>query len=245
VVREVILGGEGIDAVAAYRGRYALDALVRAVAPEWERIDAMIVPTVPFAPTIDEVAADPHGVNARLGTYTNFVNLMDLCALALPAGARSTGVPFGVQLIAPAFSDAFLCGLGARFEARTVRLAVVGAHLRGQPLNHQLTGRGARLVAATRTSADYRLHALAGTVPPKPGLVRAPGPEAVAVEVEVWELGEAEFGSFVAEVPPPLAIGTVRLEGGEDVAGFVCEPGGLVGARDISHHGGWRAFLAS
>jgi allophanate hydrolase len=245
VVRQVILGAEGIDAVAAYRGRYALDALMRAAAPEWERIDAMIVPTVPFAPTINEVVADPHGVNAALGTYTNFVNLMDLCALALPAGARASGVPFGVQLIAPAFADAFLCALGGRFEARTVRLAVVGAHLRGQPLNHQLTGRGARLVAATRTSADYRLHRLPGTVPPKPGLVRAPGQGAVAIEVEVWELGEREFGSFVAEVPPPLAIGTVRLESGDEVAGFVCEPGALDGAEDISHHGGWRAFLAS
>ncbi len=169
VVRSVILGAEGIDAVAAYRGGYALDALVRAAAPQWERMDALIVPTVPFAPTIDEVAADPHGVNAALGTYTNFVNLMDLCALALPAGTRSSGVPFGVQLIAPAFQDAFLCAVGSRFAERTTRIAVVGAHLAGQPLNHQLTGRGGRLVEATRTSADYRLHRLPGTVPPKPG----------------------------------------------------------------------------
>lgn len=245
VVRAVIMGAEGIDAVAAYRGQYALDALVRAAAPEWERMDALVVPTVPSAPTIAEVEADPHGVNAALGTYTNFVNLMDLCALAVPAGTRANGVPFGVQLIAPAFSDALLCALGGRFAARTTRIAVVGAHLSGQPLNHQLTGRGARLVAATRTAADYRLHRLPGTVPPKPGLVRAPGPDAVAIEVEVWELGEAEFGSFVDEVPPPLAIGTVRLADGSDVAGFVCEPGALEGAEDISRHGGWRAFLAS
>jgi allophanate hydrolase len=245
VVRAVILGAEGIDAVAAYRGRYALDALVREAAPQWERMDALIVPAVPSAPTIDEVAADPHGVNAALGTYTNFVNLMDLCALALPAGRRASGVPFGVQLIAPAFSDGLLCALGARLERRTVRLAVVGAHLRGQPLNHQLTARGARFVAATRTSADYRLHRLPDTVPPKPGLVRAPGPGAAPIEVEVWDLGEAEFGSFTAEVPPPLAIGTVRLEDGADVAGFVCEPGALAGAEEITRHGGWRAFLAS
>lgn len=122
---------------------------------------------------------------------------------------------------------------------------MVGAHLSGQPLNRQLTGRGARLVAATRTSADYRLYRLPGTVPPKPGLVRTAGPGAVAIEIEVWELGEAEFGSFVAEVPPPLAIGTVSLESGEDVAGFVCEPGALDGASDISQHGGWRAYLAA
>ncbi len=245
VVRQVILGAEGIDAVAAYRGRYALDALVAEAAPAWEDMDALLVPTIPFAPTIAEVQADPHGVNAALGTYTDFVNLMDLCALALPAGTRSTGVPFGVQLVAPAFGDALLCDIGARAEGRSVRIAVVGAHLTGQPLNHQLTGRGGRLVAATRTSSDYRLHRLPGTVPPKPGLVRAPGPDAVAIEVEVWELDEAAFGSFVAEVPPPLAIGTVRLEGGDEVAGFVCEPAALEGARDISHHGGWRAFLAA
>ena len=245
VVREVIMGAEGIDAVDAYRGRYALDALIAEAAPAWEDMDALLVPAIPSAPTIAEVEADPHGVNAALGTYTRFVNLMDLCALALPAGTRSTGVPFGVQLVAPAFGDALLCDVGTRFEGRSVRIAVVGAHLSGQPLNHQLTGRGGRLVAATRTSRDYRLHRLPGTVPPKPGLVRAPGPDAVAVEVEVWELGEAEFGSFVAEVPPPLAIGTVELEGGDAVAGFVCEPGALEGARDISHHGGWRAFLAA
>ena len=244
IVRDVILGAEGIDAVAAYRGQYALDALIRDAAPVWERIDAMMLPTIPYAPTIDQVAADPHGVNAALGTYTNFVNLMDLCAVALPGGSRASGVPFGVQLIAPAFHDAFLCQLGARFESRTVQIVVVGAHLRGQPLNHQLTGRGARLVAATRTSADYRLFRLPETVPPKPGLVRTAEPGAVSIEVEVWELGEREFGSFVAEVPPPLAIGTVRLESGEDVSGFVCEPHALAGAIDISHHGGWRAFLA-
>ena len=245
VVRSVIMGAEGIDAVAAYRGRYALDALVAEAAPTWERIDALLVPTVPYAPTHAQVAADPHGVNAALGTFTNFVNLMDLCALALPAGRRASGVPFGIQLVAPALHDAFLCELGARLEARTVRLAVVGAHLAGQPLNHQLTGRGARLVSTTRTAAEYRLVALPGTVPPKPGLARAPDGGGAAIEVEVWELGEREFGSFVAEVPPPLAIGTLALEGGEEVCGFVCEPWALEGARDISHLGGWRAYLAA
>jgi len=242
VVRDVIMGAAGIDAVAAYRGRYALDALVRAAAPAWERMDALLLPTVPFAPTIDEVAADPHGVNAALGTYTNFVNLMDLCALALPAGRRASGVPFGVQLIAPPMSDALLCAIGTRTERRTVRLAVVGAHLTGQPLEHQLTTRGGRRVLTTRTAPGYRLYALAGTVPPKPGLVRVPE-GGVAIEVEVWELDEAAFGSFTAEVPPPLAIGTLRLADGEEVAGFVCEPAALDGARDISSHGGWRAYL--
>jgi allophanate hydrolase len=208
-------------------------------------MDALMVPTVPFAPTIAEVAADPVGVNATLGTYTNFVNLMDLCALAIPAGTRRSGVPFGVQLIAPAFEDDLLCAIGGRFEARTTRIAVVGAHLRGQPLNRQLTGRGARLVSATRTAPDYRLFRLPDTVPPKPGLVHVTDGSGVAIEVEVWELGEREFGSFVDEVPPPLAIGTVVLADGSQVAGFVCEPHALDGAPDISEHGGWRGFLAS
>ncbi len=244
VVREVIMGAEGIDAVAAYRGRYALDALVRQAAPTWGRIDALLVPTIPFAPTIAEVQADPHGVNAALGTYTNFVNLMDLCALALPAGTRASGVPFGVQLVAPAMRDAFLCGLGTLLERRTVQVAVVGAHLHGQPLEHQLTGRGARRLRTTRTAPEYRLHALAGTVPAKPGLEWV-GDGGAPIEVEVWELGEREFGTFVDEVPPPLGIGTLRLEGGGLVAGFVCEPGGLAGAEDITAHGGWRAWLAT
>ena len=244
VVRSVIMGAEGIDAVAAYRGRYALDALVEESAPTWEAVDALMVPTVPWAPTHAEVAADPHGVNAALGTYTNFVNLMDLCAVAIPAGTRASGVPFGVQLIAPPLRDALLCAIGGRLEARTRRLAVVGAHLDGQPLNHQLTSRGARLVATTATAPEYRLVALPGTVPPKPGLARTPDGGA-AIEVEVWELGEAEFGSFVAEVPPPLAIGTLALADGSRVSGFVCEPWALDGAEDISRHGGWRAYLAS
>ena len=245
VVRQIILAAQHIDAVSAYRGQYALDELIRTAAPQWHRMDALMVPTVPFAPTIAEVAADPVGVNATLGTYTNFVNLMDLSALAIPAGTRRSGVPFGVQLIAPAFEEDLLCALGGRFEARTTRIAVVGAHLRGQPLNRQLTGRGARLVSATRTAPDYRLFRLPDTVPPKPGLVHVTDGSGVAIEVEVWELGEREFGSFVDEVPPPLAIGTVVLADGSQVAGFVCEPHALDGAPDISEHGGWRGFLAS
>ncbi len=250
-VRDIILGAEGISAVEAYRGRYALDRLVASAAPQWEDMDALLLPTVPFAPTLARVAADPLGVNVALGTFTSFANMMDLCALALPAGRWSSGVDFGVQLLAPAFGDAFLLDLGTRFEAAApvaparVRLAVVGAHLVGQPLNHQLTGRGARLIATTRTAPEYRLYALSGTVPAKPGLVHAPGGGGAAVEVEVWEMGAREFGGFVAEVPPPLAIGTVVLDGGEAVKGFVCEPHAVDGARDISRLGGWRAYLAS
>jgi Allophanate hydrolase C-terminal domain len=184
-------------------------------------------------PPVVLIARDPGVLRRALG------------AAAIPASACALAIPGGALLQGPAFADALLCDLAGRAGAARVRIAVVGAHLSGQPLNHQLTGRGGRLVAATRTSPDYRLYRLPGTVPAKPGLVRAPGAGAVAIEVEVWELGEAEFGSFVAEVPPPLAIGTVRLQDGDEVAGFVCEPAALEGARDISHHGGWRAFLAA
>jgi allophanate hydrolase len=247
IVREVILGAEGIDAVAAYRGMYRLEELVEEAAPAWAGMDGLLLPTAGFAPTHDDVAADPHGVQAALGRYTNFVNLMDLCALALPAGARASGVPFGVQLIAPALQEGFLCELGGRLEgaappAGAVRLAVVGAHLRGEPLNHQLLDRGARLVAATATAPEYRLYRLPDADPAKPGLVRVAG-DGVEVEVEVWELGEREFGTFVAAVPPPLAIGTVRLMDGSEVKGFLCEPYAVAGARDISAFGGWRAYL--
>jgi allophanate hydrolase len=247
VVREVVARSVAPTAADAYRGMYALEALVARAAPVWASVDALALPTHVTAPTHAQVAADPHGVQARLGTYTNFVNLMDLCAVSVPAGRRACGVGFGLQLVAPALGDALVCDLAARFEAAaapaaSVHLAVVGAHLTGQPLNHQLTSRGARLVRTTRTAAGYRLYALRGTTPPKPGLVRGDG-DGTGPEVEVWELGLAAFGAFTAEVPPPLGIGTVTLADGTAVKGFVCEPAGLEGAEDITAHGGWRAYL--
>lgn len=252
VVRDVIVAAERIDGAAVFRGAQELADLVGVAAAEWSRMDVLALPTIPRPFTHAEVVADPHGVSAALGTYTNFVNLMDLCALQLPAGAWSSGIPFGLQLIAPAFQDEILIGLGERFEGdersptipEHVRLAVVGAHLTGQPLNHELVGRGARRVTTTTTTPDYRLYALAGTTPAKPGLVRTPDGGS-AIEVEVWELGLAEFGGFVAAIPPPLGIGSVELADGTMVRGFVCEPYGLTDARDITRFGGWRAFLAS
>ena len=248
VVRDVILAAADRTAVDAYTGRYRLDALIEAAAPVWEAVDMLALPTAAIAPTIDETLADPHGVQAKLGRYTNFVNLMDLCAVSLPAGARTGGAPFGIQLVAPAFGDALLAAVGTRFETTapqaTVRVAVVGAHLAGQPLNHQLVRRGGKLIAATHTAPGYRLFHLTGTVPPKPGLVRAADGGA-AIEVEVWELGVAEFGAFTAEVPPPLGIGNVTLADGSSVKGFMCEPGSLDGSDEITRFGGWRAYLAS
>jgi allophanate hydrolase len=204
-------------------------------------MDVLLVPTVPVFPTLAELEADPIGPNTRLGTYTNFVNLLDLAAIAIPSGSRADGLPFGVSLIAPAMTDRALCGL-ARDWAGLVELAVVGAHLAGMPLHHELDG--APLVERTTTSPDYRLHALAGTVPPKPGLVRTMTGGA-PIEVEVYALDALRFGAFTRNVPPPLAIGSVQLASGRWVKGFVCEPFALEGAEDITAFGGWRAYRAA
>jgi allophanate hydrolase len=179
---------------------------------------------------------------------------MDLAAIAIPAGVRSDGLPFGVSLIGPAFSDRALAALAGRMLGETqplleaapgcISIAVVGAHLSGQPLNTQLTERGARLLKSCRTWGDYRLFALPATVPPKPGLVRERGYQSTGIEAEVWSVPEDRFGGFVAAVPPPLAIGTVRLDSGEWVKGFVCEPLALEGAVEITGFGGWRKYLA-
>jgi len=254
-VAEIIMSGARYTAEDTFRALYRLEELKRRAAVEWSRMDVLLLPTAGTIYTIDAVDADPIRLNSNLGYYTNFVNLMDLAAIALPAGFRSTALPFGVSLIGPAFSDSALMTLGQRFlnEACAisgevpgcVRLAVVGAHLEGQPLNHQLTDRGARLARRCRTSPDYRLFALAGTAPPKPGLIRQPEFEGPGIEVEVWNMPEAAFGGFVASVPEPLAIGNIRLESGEWVKGFVCEPLGLIRATEITHFGGWKNYLSS
>jgi allophanate hydrolase len=272
VVRDIVLGARRFDAVDAFAGQYRLAELTRAAEAEWARMDVLLLPTTGTTYTIEAVLADPVRLNTNLGYYTNFVNLMDLSAIAVPAGFRDDGLPFGVTLIGPAFADGALATLADRLHRDQdptigatghqpagpvlaehaasdgapgmVRLAVVGAHLTGQPLNHQLTGRGARLVATTRTSGGYRLFSLPGTVPPKPGLVRDPS-GAGGIEVEVWELDTAGFGSFVAEVPAPMAIGTVELADGTTVKGFTCEPMAIRDALDITAHGGWRNWLVS
>jgi hypothetical protein len=208
--------------------------------------------------------------NTRLGVYTNFVNLMDLAAVAVPAGFRSDGIPFGVSLIGPSLTDGMLLTVadalhrslaGARLgatpivlsstppvavtevPAKQVTVAVVGAHLCGQPLNWQLVERGAKFVETTRTASGYRLYAFANTSPPKPGLV-FDGEGRGGIEVELWKMDEAAFGSFVALIPAPLGIGTLTLADGRTVKGFLCEAHGVRGAEDITTFGGWRAWLA-
>jgi allophanate hydrolase len=185
------------------------------------------------------------------------VNLLDMAAINVPAGFRDNGTGFGVSVIGPAWSDGALMRFAERLaalsdfatppldlqaSARTVRLAVVGAHLAGLPLHWQLTSRGARFIGGARTQASYRLYAIAASTPPKPALVHAQS--GAAIDVEIYELNERAFGSFVAEVPPPLTIGTITLDNGQQVKGFLGEPRAIEGAEDITRFGGWRNFLA-
>ena len=240
----------------------------------WRGIDVLLVPTAPTHYTREQMRADPVVLNRNLGAYTNFVNLLDYAALSVPSSLRADGLPFGITLIGPCGSDLALADLGQRYHhatglaqgalglplpapraipglaapgAGTLPIAVVGAHLSGMPLNGQLTERGATLLRTTTTSAAYRLYALPGTVPPKPGLQRvAQGDEdALAIALEVWALPLAQVGSFLALIPPPLGLGSVELADGSWVKGFICEGHALVGAQDVTRYGGWRAYVAS
>jgi allophanate hydrolase len=214
--------------------------------------DVLLLPTAPEHPLLTEVAADPIGVNSRLGTYTAFVNMLDLSAVAVPAGTVDGG-PFGVTVIARPFADRVAADVARRLTEEVpaatpggpagLPLVVVGAHLSGEPLNGELADRGARLVATVRTAAEYRLYAL-DTDPAKPGLVRV-GVDGHSVEGELWLLPPARLGEFLSALPTPMALGQVLLDDGRTATGFLCEPYAVVGARDISHHGGWRAYRAS
>lgn len=241
VVREIISGGKKHSAADTFRAMYRLEALRQETVAAWRSSDVILLPTTGTIYKIAEVLADPVRLNTNLGYYTNFVNLLDLAALAIPAGFRPNGLPFGVSLIGPRGADWALLELAARLEE--VRLTVVGAHLSGQPLNRQLTERGARLLRTCHTSAEYRLYALANTSPPKPGLVREPGFRGPGIEVEVWAMPTRNLGGFLALIPPPLGLGTVTLDDGTQATGFICEPAGLNGAVEITQHGGWRNYL--
>jgi allophanate hydrolase len=216
-----------------------------------------------------QVLANPLELNSRLGTYTNFVNLLDLCGLALPAAMRPDDIPFGITLLAPAGQDAQLASIGRVFHADTnltlgsrsvpqpplatlpasvsgdeIAIAVVGAHLSGMVLNGELKALGGRLLEATATAPDYKLYAL-DSAPPKPGMLRVEAGTGSSVELEIWALSAAAFGKFVAAIPPPLSIGTIRLADGRGIKGFLVEPTAINGARDISAFRGWRAFMAN
>ena len=257
-VRSILEGGLSVSGVDVFQGQYRLAELQRYADALWDEVDLLALPTAPTIYRIAEMRAAPIALNSNLGLYTNFVNLLDMAALALPAGFRDNATGFGITLVGPAWTDRALMEAGQSYleaaalpplppldlEGRmeTVKLAVVGAHLEGMPLHWQLTSRGARPLGPTATAANYRLYAMADSVPPKPALIHAE--DGASIEVEVYELDVADFGSFVAEVPAPLAIGTVTLRDGSAVKGFVAEPRAIVGARDITGLGGWRAYVS-
>lgn len=264
VTRTITGGAAKFSAADAFSAFYRLKALQRETAPVWDRVDILVTPTAGTIYTIAEVEADPIRTNSNLGLYTNFMNLLDLSAIAVPAGFQANGLPFGITLIAPAFADEALCALGdaaqraavgtmgatrnplpparpALSAEGTIRVAVCGAHMSGLPLNNQLTERGARLALKCRTAPVYRFYALTEFSPPRPGLVRSDA--GASIDVEVWEVPSDAFGSFVDAIPAPLGIGTVALEDGTHVKGFLCEAHAVRSARDISSLGSWRKFV--
>jgi allophanate hydrolase len=256
ITRKIIEGAKTLTATAAFEATYKLAALRRRAETVWADIDVLLTPTAGTIYTVAEVEADPIRLNSNLGYYTNYLNLLDLCAVAVPAGFLPKKMPWGVTLVAPAFCDDRVLRLAAKFlgepaplralpaAGRSVNLAVCGAHLTGLPLNWQLTQLGAKLLRATRTAPSYKLFALPGTTPPKPGLIRVAA-DGVPIEVEVWSVPVSGYGHFVSNIPAPLGIGTITLEDGSSVQSFLCEAIAVEGARDVSSFGGWRAFLAA
>ena len=273
VTRKIISGGESNSAIDAFSSQYRLMQLRRQTEPLWQQLDLVITPTAGRCYTIDEVESDPVQLNSNLGYYTNFMNLLDLSAVAVPAGFQPDGMPFGVTLFAPAFNDNVLLSVGDRLQRSLVTtqgagnlplpvqaeksnrilpggwttVAVCGAHLSGLPLNHQLTERGAYLLEKTQSSANYRFYALPGGPPYRPGRVRtdADTDSGAEIEMEIWAISLQQFGSFVAGIPGPLGIGPVETASGEWVQGFICEPYAVKEAEDITKLGSWRTYLAT
>ncbi|MCC2032469.1 allophanate hydrolase [Microbacterium allomyrinae] len=241
-VAGIVVSGADARASDYFRDREKLDRLGLEGRRRLGDAVALLTPTTTWHPTIAQVAADPIAANSRMGRYTNFANLLDFSALAVPAGFVD-GLPFGVMLSGAPFADRTLAQLAERIAAPAVDLLVVGAHLRGQPLNAQLVDAGGSFVEEVRTASDYRLHALA-TTPPKPGLARS-STGGAPIAGEVWRLPAAGFARFVASLPQPMGIAPVRLEDGRTISGFLCEAVALEGAADITEYGGWRAFRAS
>jgi len=261
-VRAIIAGARSLSAADAFEGQHRLAAFRRAAEAQWARADVLLLPTVPTQDTVEDVNADPIGRNARLGRYTNFVNLLDCCAIALPAGFRANGLAFGITLVAPAFADTALAvvadgfqrGKDPRFQTSPnvttagkalIPLFVVGAHMSGMPLNRELAALGAVFEREARTAAHYRLFALPRTVPAKPGLVSSSDSQGAHIAGEVWLLKPGAFGHFAAAIPSPLGIGKVTLEDGRKISGFLCEAYAVEGAAEITRFGGWRNYIVS
>jgi allophanate hydrolase len=270
VTRAIIESARKHDAVGAFQAIYKLAALRRQTAAAWPAFDAMAVPTIPRPYTIAEVEADPLRLNSNLGTYTNFVNLLDLAAIAAPSGMRADGLPSSLTLIGPAGADGFLAGIASEVQRRSgatmgatglsveppapapsrappglIEIAAVGAHLSGLPLNRELVALGGVLLREVETVPDYRLYALPDTVPAKPGLLRVAPGEGGGIAVEIWGLDPKAFGTFVAAIPSPLGVGTLHFRDGTSAKGFLVEAAAVKGAKDITRFGGWRAYVGS
>ena len=270
VVRDIILSGEKYSAVDAFNGQYALSRFRQETSDTWNVVDFLLLPTAPDIFRIAEVESDPVALNSRLGIFTNFLNLLDLAAVAAPAGFRADGLPFGITFVGQTFSDRSLLALAASYlgslrpslggtrlsypetfapakeiNSDRMMIAVAGAHLTGEPLNYQLTTRDGRFIRNAKTAPSYQLFALPGTSPSKPGLVRVGAETGRSIDLEVWELPVAEFGSFLKEVPSPLTIGMIHLSDGRVVKGFLCEEVTAKDALNISEFGGWKAYLKS
>jgi allophanate hydrolase len=270
VTRKIYGGAKSLSAADAFNGLYALQGLKKKLAPVIASVDLFCVPTAPTHYSVAAVEADPITLNSRLGTYTNFVNLLDMCGIAVPTGTRSDGLPASVTLLAPMGRDALAASFARDLHSASgltlgatdwalpeteiaksapasdeIEVVVVGAHLSGMPLNGQLQGLGGKFDRAVTTTPEYKFYALANQTIPKPGMIRTLNGDGAAIKVEVWRLPPAGYGKFVATIPSPLGIGTINLADGTKVQGFLAEPAGLVGATEISHFGGWRAYRAS
>ncbi|WP_323150921.1 allophanate hydrolase [Pseudomonas glycinae] len=257
VIRAVLAKAPAVSGVQTFRAQYRLQALKAVCDKALEELDCVLTPTIGRPVTLEELDAEPVLRNSELGYYTNFMNLLDYAAVAVPSGFMANGLPWGVTLFGRTFTDQYLLGVADALQRQQdpalptpnnparhdrARLVVCGAHLDGLALNWQLRQRGARLIEATYSSKNYKLYALAGGPPLRPGMLRV-AEGGVAIAVEVWELPSSELGSFLTGIPAPLGLGKVQLADGRWESGFICEPYGLEGATDISHLGGWRAYL--
>jgi allophanate hydrolase len=265
VTRKIIEEGRSKTAAEAFLSIYSLADLRLRCLDILQECDALLTPTAGKHFSIDEVAAEPINANSKLGHYTNYMNLLDLCGIAIPGASTPSGRHFGVTLVADAFKDTRLLSIADKLEGflrdpflrstdtisdrglehqdlSEVALAVCGAHMKDLPLNFQLTERNGRFVETAKTASQYRLFALKGGPPARPGLIRDSSSN-TAIDLEIWSLPADTVGSFVAGIPSPLGIGTIEIEDGRRVLGFLCEQAGLAGAEDITALGGWRAYL--
>ena len=269
VIETIIGGATAYTAVDTFKAMYRLQAYKIQCDAILAQVDCVLTPTAGCAYRIKDVEADPIQLNSNLGYYTNFMNLLDYAAIALPAGILASGLPFGITLFGPAFSDRLLLSVGAQWQKLTdltlgatqqkvtntalvlsssaadsqIDIAVCGAHLSGFPLNNQLTERGGVLVKTCNTSTDYRFYALAGGPPFRPGLIRVDDESGSAIEVEVWRLPVSNIGTFLQGIEQPLGLGKVQLDDNSWVSSFICEGYAINTAEDITHFGGWKAYI--